>query len=751
MLPFLFPSFPAWRGVAASHYASIVPVGKNVGDIRTSVILPKKKMYTTLHPYGQPLSFSNTGFHLQEEQLPTLHRERNGSNNAMPLKFVHQTDRHGSDVSLALLCKLRHEGDAVLRSYTASGISSSEQRHRPLRSLPHAREMLHNYEVAAMEPSRLPLLPACSTVVNATTHREGEHSCPGAGSFSEEVEPPPLLRPLQVTTVIQWLFIKHGEFLLMLTPRCCAPGACGSRSKLLQRALAGSTIRTTWHDALSVFHCASRAVTLPPAAELLVDEPTLPSAIQLVKPQWSAPHSADEAAAILDGPIIPHTSLLSSGNGRSRLQSSMRRCLLLESVIEATRLGSTVTSLQCHIKEVALHGGSNCQRTGVADPQFPQQPPLRVGNEVEVLFGVKDVGTGGKELQRIVVPYTTHDRDCDPAFSHDRRNYRRRRHAKRGGALRRASEQWVVPAISQNAELKLPDGKQLRRTLTLRNIAAENLRGRTTSVMNELRELKDNQSFCDGTFPNGGKKRPLRHRYFPGLWLFVGTSAAQLCSELAASSVSRGISHPLKGLPPVGRITDCDEQVGNKFRCWHSLGERPLSPWSEAGASTNTVPDFSELWIPLAVAVGSDGNCEAGSDSKRGRVPLNICSSGKGASYDVNADKSNIYCYLDCCSAEEVRMFPPRVFSRWEELQCFKVLSDGCLGQQPPRLVIHEMNNEGRQDVIEKWYNAAYEHDVCTMPLPYRGAATVADDAKLHYCYRLALHRERRRLGFDAV
>lgn len=145
--------------------------------------------------------------------------------------------------------------------------------------------------------------------------------------------------------------------------------------------------------------------------------------------------------------------------------------------------------------------------------------------------------------------------------------------------------------------------------------------------------------------------------------------------------------------PPDGRGKKTRREDSHRPPTAPSL---PLPPPTPSAAVFAAV-----TWRPLAL----EGEEEEGDDSGRTREDSVLCSL--------------------------------RVFSREMELQSFQQLQERRLGR------LCEGTDVGDGD---EWYEAAFLHDVQTMALPYREMDVFLDDARLHYCYRLALHRERRRL-----
>lgn len=192
----------------------------------------------------------------------------------------------------------------------------------------------------------------------------------------------------------------------------------------------------------------------------------------------------------------------------------------------------------------------------------------------------------------------------------------------------------------------------------------------------------------------GGLQRPRHHRQRLFKWLHLNVLFLARCRDLAADALcsSATLFASYRLVPP-----DCREKKKKRRECDILLPPALLPPVS------SVVPFASPFWQPLAQDEMEE----------------------------------------DYCSKADFTLCPQRVFSREVELESFLQLQERRVGRRCD--VAGTKCNENYSG--EEWLQEAFLHDVQTMAGPYREVAAIVDDAKLHYCYRLALYRERRRLG----
>nr|CCC91939.1 unnamed protein product [Trypanosoma congolense IL3000] len=638
----------------------------------------------------------------------------------MPLKFLHGADKTREEVHVALLYKLRHEHSAILHSLPVGDKGDGNDGHRNLRSLPHFKEMQQNHAALGFVPVTCPpMMEASEWLLEGAPHR-----CQLGATSVESVMP----ESLCVGTSLQWLFLKHEDIPLIFAEHSAPCRLLTSGAKSLQSALSGGTVRVTWNDALSVFHKASASMC---SSEFLLDEErstALPFAaslqLQLQAPMLPQPcveggERSDIASFTV--PIVPLVNIRCESRRYFQHFPVLRRFLSslppLRVVADPLWLEPSVGTFQRRFKAAA---GWDRVESAAPPSETAGLPPLTSavivsGSEFSVLRENWDSRAQREEIPPVIVPLASLKGDRFGVEFPEGINYRRRRHAKRGGALRGLLAQLAVPLMVQLTGLQMPNGRQIRQTLTLHNTAAEQL----TAV----ESVDSSPAILNGS----GNRRTARRRRLQ-LWLHVGSFMKRQWLAMAGIQPVQEAPSGINELEALGAAL----RGGGGSRTEGGRGDRPLEEVSlpmlpAAELKSDDVVGLGASWLPLAARINADEGGDAGSMSGSVSSPQHHIGAGGSACSDA---------------VSECVIFPPRVFSRLVELQSFATLCGLNLSHPQPPAAAARLSGEA-------WYTAACEHDVCTMPLPYRDAAVVVDDARLHYCYRLALHRERCRLGLD--
>ncbi|ESL12038.1 hypothetical protein TRSC58_00200 [Trypanosoma rangeli SC58] len=577
----------------------------------------------------------------------------------MPLKFAPKSLDSDDSMRLALLHMLRQENVIILQTFISQRGSAATPRRRPLCSLQQfsccptetAAEMPRRVEIV---PLRLPQLvhgPSSGTMGAAAQAVEAAGlPLPHSPQFFAE-------RPMQLFLSIS---LPHFDLPLVFeAPRCGKKSPQARRLAWLPPAVMDREVAATWDEMLSAF-CAAWGVTVRVEASPSPLPPflQLPSAEQPLKEARAPPQGGQPTSLQLDPIVVPC---------RTFCQRRRERVLLpLPAVDVAGEWDGIRSALTAHEAALRRRFVTVTRASVGAAAALPSSSVMDVVDSPQL----GDAGGAGgcPELVRIVVPPLP------------RKQSRRTGCPWReggGAGVWNATQQSLflrVPqCMTRATELRFPDGKHVRQTLTLRNTAKERLQ--TLCVLRPLRR---------------------RRRQAAG-WFSTGKFCVAQSCDLAAVA-----------LLPSAAVVSCASHLrlpgrpAAKRRCVEFF--QPPTPLQLSLHVHATAVFAPAVWQPLTVAAEEDS---------------------------------------DAGCTEGPKLAPWRVFPREVELQTFQQLLERRMERRGTA------GHTGEDDNVdgEPWCHAAFLHDVYTMPLPYREAPSLVDDARLHYCYRTALHRERRRLG----
>ncbi|EKF37044.1 hypothetical protein MOQ_002245, partial [Trypanosoma cruzi marinkellei] len=533
----------------------------------------------------------------------------------------------------------------------------------------------------------MPNFPFCPTESTGETAEEAPHLVEIAplqlpywarGSSSEtmwpaawaaEALPPspphfPLFLAERPSSLFFSISLLHFDLpLVFASPRRERRCSRACRAGWLPRAVTDRDVAATWNEMLSAF-CAAWSATVriekTPFA-LLPSSLSHPLLAEQPLGEGRVPPQEEPAASFRMDPIVVPRRMLDR-------QRSERMLPPILAVDVAGKWNDTPPAFKS--QEVTL------QRRFLAVARTPERttaapsPPLIVAAVDTPLTSDAAGACERLELASVVVPPLI----CTQRMK-DGRPWREGGHAgARNTLLQEHSESLfsrMPRCMTRATELRFPDGKHMRQTLTLRNTAKERL-----------------QKLC-------GLRPPRRHRQKMAEWFSASKFSIARGRELAAAALlpSTVLSAASCVKPPL-----CSERKRRRGDVPPSPPPLQLLPHLHATA----VFAFSS-WQPLTLEEEEENN--------------------------------------DTCCEEDLKIAPSRVFPREVELQNFQQLLERRMERHGKAMRM------GNDDEEEKWYHAAFLHDVNTMPLPYREVSDLVEDARLHYCYRLALHREKRRLG----
>ncbi|CCD21008.1 hypothetical protein, conserved (fragment) [Trypanosoma vivax Y486] len=261
-----------------------------------------------------------------------------------------------------------------------------------------------------------------------------------------------------------------------------------------------------------------------------------------------------------------------------------------------------------------------------------------------------------------------------------------------------ANKKQPIPSIQESAELRIPEGKHVRHSLTLRNTAALKL-----------------QTFAQPSYDLRGRRK-----------------AHLLCIHFSCVGECRNI-----------QIPDLMATSGENASLSHVY--EPIALQSSLCLHVKRAVDRVEKSEPYISSIPSLNNKKCPSlllgPTLCKRLPLVFEVAGEG-SLSCSCPEEN-----DCGhSLGDLSIFLPRVFPRGTELQNFRAFYHRMLkrtSNDPQQCGSVNVNRE-KEVSGDAWIGAAYVHDVETTPLAYRTAADVAEDARLHYSHLLALHCDKR-------
>ncbi|ESS64048.1 hypothetical protein TCDM_14359 [Trypanosoma cruzi Dm28c] len=587
----------------------------------------------------------------------------------MPLKFAPKGLNPEDSMRLAVVHMLRHDNAVILQTFTGKRGSSATRRGRLLRFMPHfpfcptertgetAEEAPHLVEIAPLQlpywargSSRETMWPAART--------------PGA------VHPSPPHSPHFLAEGSSSLFLSislpHFDLpLVFASPRRERRCSRACRAELSPRAVMNRDVAATWDEMLSAF-CAAWSATvriektpfalLPPSLShpLLAEQPLGEGRVPL----------PDEPAASfrMDPIVVPRRKL-----DRQRSERMLPPILAVVVAGKWKYTPSAFKSQEAVLQRRFLAVARTLESTTAAP-----SPPLIVASVDTPLTSDAAGECERLELASVAVPPLM----CTQKMKAGR-PWREGGHAgARNTLVHEHSESLfsrMPPRMTRATELRFPDGKHMRQTLTLRNTAKERLQ----------------KIF--------GLRPPRRHRQKMAEWFSTSKFSIARSRELAAAALlpSTVLSAASRVKPP-----HCSERKRRR-------GDFPPSP-----------PPLQLLPHVRATAVFAFSSWQ----------PLTL--------EEEEEEENN-----DTCCEEDLKIAPLRVFPREVELQSFQQLLERGIERNGKAMRV------GNYDEEEKRYHAAFVHDVNTMPLPYREVSGLVEDARLHYCYRLALHREKRRLG----
>ncbi|RNF08674.1 hypothetical protein TraAM80_02607 [Trypanosoma rangeli] len=583
----------------------------------------------------------------------------------MPLKFAPKSLDSDDSMRLALLHMLRQENVIILQTFISQRGSAATPRRRPLRSLQHssccptetAAEMPYRVEIVPLQLPQLVHGPPSGAMGAAAQAVEAAGlPLPHSPHFFAE-------RPTQLFLSIS---LPHFDMPLVFeSPHRGKQGPQARRLVWLPPAVMDREVAATWDEMLSTF-CAAWGGTVRVTASLLplplLSPPPpfsqLPSAEQPLKEVRAPPQGGQPTSLQLDPIVVPCQTFCQ--RWRERVLPP------LSDVDVAGRWGDIRSALTAH--EAALRRRFfTATRTSVAAAAAFPSPSVMAVVDSPQLSDAGDAG-GCLELVRVVVPPLPRVKS-----RRTRCPWREESCAGVWNAPQQSLFLRVPQCMTRATELRFPDGKHVRQTLTLRNTAKERLQ--TLCVLRPLRR---------------------RRRQTAG-WFSTGKFCVAQSCDLAAVALlpSAAVLSSASHLRSPGRSAA-------KRRCVEVF--QPPTPLQLSLHVHATAVFAPAVWQPLTVA--AEENSDTG------------CTEGP-------------------------KLAPWRVFPREVELQTFQQLLERRMER---RGTVGHAGEDDNADG-EPWCHAAFLHDVHTMPLPYREAPALVDDARLHYCYRLALHRERRHLG----
>ncbi|RNF26203.1 uncharacterized protein Tco025E_01667 [Trypanosoma conorhini] len=564
----------------------------------------------------------------------------------MPLKFVPRALNSEDSMRLALLHMLRHEHAVILQTFAGN---AAAPRGRPPRSLPSA--FCGSREGAEGAPRREEVAPPqLPQLVYGTSRQTLGPAARAAEATGLPLPHPPQFPAERPPRLFLSLSLPHFDLpLVFAAPRRGTRDSPRARRRAwLPPAVTAKDVAATWEEMCAAF-CAAWDVTVRVEGS--------PSPLPLPLPpsaeQPPPPPSRDGRATPLYPAVVPCRTMCRQQRRRERVPPAVYAAGWLEDVRPAFTAQAAALR-RCFLAATRAPSGAAAAQ--------PPPPPVVAVVDTPRVSSAGDAG-GRFELPRIVVPPLPRGEGVRKALQQLRLQ----------PFLPRASPQCMTRAT----ELRFPDGKHVRQTLSLRNTAKERL-----------------QELCASRCP---PRRRRRRRQATG-WFSGGTFCVAQGRDLAAaalhpSAVLSAASH----LRPPGRSAV-------KRRC-ADVPQPPPPPVVHVHAAAVFAPS---TWQPLTFAAEENS---------------------------------------DACGAEGAKIAPWRVFPREVELQTFQQLFERRLRRRGTARQDAEEEEEDYDADGEAWCHAAFLHDVHTMPLPYREATALIDDARLHYCYRLALHRERRRLG----
>ncbi|KAH9600006.1 hypothetical protein LSM04_007377 [Trypanosoma melophagium] len=631
----------------------------------------------------------------------------------MPLRFGPGSGRNCSAAPLAAVCTLHHENPVILKTYKSKRNECAPgMRRKPPRSvyifLPSLTETTQEekeQEDKGSNSKRTMILPLKQP--DLVYGKRSDGSAYTVPAISLEVEPMdvpslslPLMRPWPLSRQLLPL-LHHNEIPLSLIlalsrtipQRRIQSQAC--RAGLMREALVGSRVSATWDEMLEASRVAWDSAIQIPA--VIPPPPTLPN-LPDFSPHLFLPaqmmdlydtsfqnssrnnnnnnnNNNNVACCILDSTVVPRWKPVRQPRERSMLRwfpTAPDRNILINWNLPSQALLNQENVLQWHFHETTT------PLLEVTKPAFPAVTEILV--EPPLITEEKNVHDTFEQIH-IVVP-------CISRMRMKKATRRQECYANiQSTLIQNLSPTVMLKPMERAKELRFPEGKHSRQTLTLRNIAAERLQQEVSTI--GIRHNRKRQRKGVVEWFRRGSNSVLQRR---DLWTVV------LLSSRALSTVHQF------GLPKCRDIWNKSE---NEFQLQPPL--LMLSPSMLDGAAlVFSYFSSSSSWLPLAVEEVDDGSC---------------------------------------CRREDPVLFPLRVFSREEELQSFLALRERGMrweGNEEIEISNMESSGEGKE---EKWYHEAFLHDISTMPLPYRNSVALIEDAKLHYYFRLALHREKERLG----
>ncbi|KEG08751.1 hypothetical protein DQ04_06511050 [Trypanosoma grayi] len=621
----------------------------------------------------------------------------------MPLKFPPCDGSNRRATPLAVVYTLRHENAVILQTYRSRrGGGDSGRRRRPLRALPSSTETA-GQTAKERHVTTIPPLRLTELAYNSLS-KVGKSAAPippaateTAGAVMEPLEGPrPCLPTERTAPPLLPLSLQHDELPLPLAlalPRRQRWQRL-RRAEWLLQALAGKAVAATWDEMLAKYRAAWVAAVQGATSELELSIPSHSQVLPLLTAGLlEAPCVSSYADSVapcqFDSTVVPYREQ----RVRMRVQQLFLRLLIKPSPVDVAVVWNDprhALHAQEGIAQRLFHDTTRLQDAAIVPPPSPSPRPSSVvveGGDAHVDGAAADTHKC-LELPSIVVPHLLRRRREEGTA--EQRQLQRRSYGYCVGAqnaLQQLSPVSLMPqSIAHAGELRFPEGRHVRQTLTLRNIAEE--------------ELQKVCGLC------GLRRRSRRQRV--AAWQRLGGSfAAAPCRDLAVAALF--IPSVVLAAHCVEPPPTCRESGMKKRRCEENFQPPPLMMMMMMLPPLHSSCALaSSSWLPLAVEAEDDGSC---------------------------------------CSRADVTLCPLRVFSRESELQSFQALRQW--GAKWPGEDGEKVETTASGD--EKWYHAAFLHDVRTMALPYRETSAVVEDAQLHYCYRLALHRERQRLGLGTA
>ncbi|ORC85131.1 uncharacterized protein TM35_000371040 [Trypanosoma theileri] len=647
----------------------------------------------------------------------------------MPLRFGPGSGRSSSATPLAVVYTLRHEDPVILKTYRSKRMECApDMRRKPPRTvyifLPSSSQTTQETkEEEQHQQQQQKESNSTSNKITPLKQQDLFYSRCGEGSAYTytipkpvEVEPidlpvfsVPLRRPLPFSPQLLPL-LDHNEvpFPLTLTLSRTLPQrrmqSKARRAELMRRALEGSRVSLTWEEMLEVSRVAWNSavqipvtITPPPPPLLLLPNLPLFSPHFCLPPQMMEQYDASSPSCsrdnnnntkkeenmvcyLFDSIVVPRWK----PNHQLKKRGMLRWCpippdrnTLIDWNLSWQALLNQETLLESHFHEATK------SISEITRPSFPDT--TLIVDELPFIREKKNVNETF-ELIHIVVP-------CISRVQMQKETRRQQCYANIHSTLVQNLSSNIMPKRMKRAiELRFPEGKHVRQTLTLRNVAAERLQ-EDIAAIRIRRHQRQRQRKGVVHWIREGSTPVLQRR---DLWTVVLLS-------------SRALSAAHQFEPPKS-----SEILWNKSKreCQLQPPSLILSPFMLDGAVLFSSYGCSSC-LPLAVEEVDDGSC---------------------------------------CRREDAVLCPLRVFSREEELQSFRIMREREMRWEVKKEI--DMGNEEcngkeeeEEEEEEKWYHAAFLDDIRSMALPYRNSVALIEDAKLHYYCRLALHQEKKRLG----